>query len=59
LLLLREERQAACQEFWGAPGREQAASNVLSQRSCFATSGRNVKRKLDSEREKITGFLGK
>ena len=44
---------------WGARGREQAASNVLSQRSSFATLGRNVKRKLDSERKKITGILGK
>lgn len=32
---------------------------VLAQRSCFATLGRNVKRKLDSEKKKITGILGK
>lgn len=32
-------------------GGSESRWNVLSQRSCFATLGRNVKRKLDSERE--------
>lgn len=32
-------------------GGSESCWNVLSQRSCFATLGRNVKRKLDSERE--------
>ena len=46
-------------EFLGGPRQGAGCSNVLSQRSSFATLGRNVKRKLDSERKKITGILGK
>lgn len=45
------ERQQDVGERQKCRGGSESRWNVLSQRSCFATLGRNVKRKLDSERE--------